>query len=91
MPNDSDICVAFGRAVRARRIELDLSQEKFALKAGLDRTYVSGVERGVRNVSLRNIAVIAEALEMPVAKLMDSMTCKSGKTLSESPIRKLRN
>jgi transcriptional regulator with XRE-family HTH domain len=80
MPNDRDICVAFGEAVRARRVELGLSQEKFAIKAELDRTYISGVERGVRNVSLRNIAVIAKALEMPIPKLMESMTLESGTT-----------
>ena len=73
MPNEYDICVAFGKAVRERRSELGLSQEKFAAKAGLDRTYVSGVERGVRNVSLKNIAVIAKALEVPLAKLMEEL------------------
>jgi transcriptional regulator with XRE-family HTH domain len=73
MRDSCDICLAFGRAVRARRVELELSQEKFAMKAGLDRTYVSGVERGVRNVSLRNIAVIANALEEPIPRLMERM------------------
>ena len=77
MPGSCDICIAFGRAVRARRVELELSQEKFAIKAGLDRTYISGVERGVRNVSLRNIAVIANALEMSIPKLMQSMAVET--------------
>lgn len=81
MANEFDICIAFGNAVRARRTELGFSQEKFAIKAKLDRTYVSGVERGVRNVSLRNIAVIAKALEMPIPKLMERMTLESGTTL----------
>lgn len=65
-----DICVSFGREVRKLRTARGLSQEDFAAKAGLDRTYVSGIERGVRNVSLKNIAVIARAFEMSVAQLM---------------------
>jgi transcriptional regulator with XRE-family HTH domain len=49
------------------------SQEAFAEKCGLDRTYVGGIERGERNVSLRNIAVIADALNLSVSQLMDSI------------------
>lgn len=78
MLDSCDICVAFGRAVRKRRAELELSQEKLATKAGLDRTYVSGVERGVRNVSLRNIAVIADALEEPIPRLMERTVLETG-------------
>ena len=77
MPEDCDICVAFGRAVRRRHLELELTQETFAVKAGLDRTYVSGVERGLRNVSLRNIGVIATALEVPIPALMERMLLES--------------
>ncbi len=73
MLEDYDICMAFGRAVRRRRLELEFTQETFAVKAGLDRTYVSGVERGLRNVSLRNIGVIATALEVSIPALMESM------------------
>jgi transcriptional regulator with XRE-family HTH domain len=74
MPANGDICVSFGREVRRLRQAQGLSQEDFAAKAGLDRTYISGVERGVRNVSLRNIAKIAAALDVSVAQLMRSVT-----------------
>jgi transcriptional regulator with XRE-family HTH domain len=52
----------FGRAVRARRLALGISQEELAEKAGLHRTYIGDVERGQRNVSLINIIKFANAL-----------------------------
>lgn len=61
---------AFGAAVRARRAELGLSQEELATRAGLHRTYIGGIERGERNVSLNNILAIADALRLPAARLI---------------------
>lgn len=54
---------AFGRNVRARRIEMGLSQEKLGERAGLHRTYVGSVERGERNLALDAIWQLADALE----------------------------
>lgn len=62
MKNSSNITVRFGQRVRQLRTELGLSQEAFADKCGLDRTYISGIERGVRNPTLEVIAVIADGL-----------------------------
>ena len=53
---------AFGATVRSRRLSLGHSQEELAHRAGLDRTYIGGVERGERNISLLNIFLIAGAL-----------------------------
>ena len=64
-----DILERFGKRVRERRVATGLSQEKFAAKCGLDRTYISGIERGQRNVSLRNIEIIAVALDTSVSEL----------------------
>ena len=61
---------AFGSAVRAARNDLGLSQEKFAYKVGMDRTYVGGIERGERNPSLRNIWKLAEALNITPSDLL---------------------
>ena len=57
-----DIKIKFWKRVRELRKELWLSQEKLAFKAKFHRTYISDVERGVKNVSLENIWRLAEAL-----------------------------
>ena len=70
---DSDILARFGQAVRRRRMEMDLSQETLAERADLHRTYIADIERGVRNVSLRNIAKLAQALALSVSDLCSSI------------------
>jgi transcriptional regulator with XRE-family HTH domain len=64
-----DIRIRFGKALRRRRGSLGVSQEEFADLCGLDRTYVGGIERGERNVSLVNIEKVAKALEISVSEL----------------------
>lgn len=59
---DDDVLAAFGAEVRRRREASGMSQEELAHRAGLHRTYTGSVERGERNVSLRNISAIAKAL-----------------------------
>ena len=55
---------AFGARVRAERKRLGLSQEELAARADLDRSYIGGVERGSRNISLLNIYKVARALKV---------------------------
>jgi transcriptional regulator with XRE-family HTH domain len=64
-----DIRIRFGKAVRARRERLSVSQETFADMCGLDRTYVGGIERGERNLSLVNIQRVARALNVTLSEL----------------------
>lgn len=64
-----DIRIRFGKAVRARRERLQVSQETFADMCGLDRTYVGGVERGERNLSLVNIQKVARAFNVSLSEL----------------------
>lgn len=59
-----------GDALRDHRRQLDISQEKLAHRAGLDRTYVGGAERGERNVSLFNLVKLAHALETDISDLL---------------------
>jgi len=66
-------CAAFGKAVRKLRREKGVSQEALADLAGIHRTYIGDVESGVRNLSLLNIVRIANALEIPVSKLVLEM------------------
>lgn len=59
-----------GQKIREARNETGLSQEKFALVCKLDRTYISDVERGERNISLLNLRKIAKALKVPLSELL---------------------
>jgi len=68
-----DILQRFGDRVRTLRKESGWSQEEFADECGLDRTYVGGIERGERNLALRNIEKIAIALETSIAELMEGV------------------
>lgn len=59
----------FGQNIRDLRLKTGLSQEKFALKIGMDRTYYASVESGKRNVSLLNIKKIADGFDVSVGQL----------------------
>lgn len=65
-----DVLVRFGNRLREVRQAAGVSQERLAELAGLHRTYVSSVERGLRNISLVNIEKLARALEVSLAELM---------------------
>jgi transcriptional regulator with XRE-family HTH domain len=73
MGKDANIAVRFGARLRELRQTRGLSQEAFATACGLDRTYISGIERGKRNVSLRNIEVLANALGITISQLMKGL------------------
>jgi transcriptional regulator with XRE-family HTH domain len=73
MAKTMDVLARFGKRVREKRTAIGLSQEAFADKCHLDRTYISGIERGKRNVSLRNIDIIATTLGVPIAELMQGV------------------
>lgn len=79
MPGLTPDHVAFGAAIRAIRKEQGISQEAFALKCGIDRSYFGAVERGERNVALTNILKIADALQVRTAELF-----ARAETLSQS-------
>lgn len=67
----SDPCIPFGKKLRKIREESNISQEELAELSGLDRTYISGVERGKRNISLRNIFKLSNALQISAPRLME--------------------
>jgi transcriptional regulator with XRE-family HTH domain len=61
---------SFGKAVRSRRLELGLSQEKLAEHSDLHANYVGSVERGERNIGIENIYKIAKALQLHPKNLL---------------------
>lgn len=62
-----------GNRIRVLRKETGLSQEKFAAKIGMDRTYFASVELGKRNISIVNLEKIAEGLNISLGKLFDGI------------------
>ena len=73
-----NIKIEFGRQVRKLREERGLSQEQLADLCELDRTYVGGVERGERNVSLINIIRISRGLEVEAKELFAPFSERDG-------------
>jgi transcriptional regulator with XRE-family HTH domain len=70
-PNKLSARETFGQNLRRARRLKDISQEELASRAELSRTYVSEVERGVRNVSIDNMGLLAQALGVPLRDLVD--------------------
>lgn len=62
-----------GNRIRELRNETGLSQEKFALKIGMDRTYFASVELGKRNIALKNIEKIANGLGVSLSELFEGL------------------
>jgi len=62
-----------GQAIRARRLKMGMTQEQLAEKSDLHWTYISGIERGVRNVSIGNLFHIARALGVRVKHLVKNL------------------
>ena len=69
MPKRNGILAALGLNVRQQREAKQLTQEKLAERAGLDPTYISGIERGLRNPGIKNVARLAKALGITTAEL----------------------
>lgn len=67
------ITESFGKRVQQLRRETGMSQEKFALSIGMDRTYLASVEAGRRNLSLNNIEKIAGGFGISIARLFEGV------------------
>ena len=69
MPKRDSVLAKLGLNVRKRREARELTQETLAERAGLDPTYISGIERGLRNPGIKNVAKLAKALGLTTAEL----------------------
>jgi len=77
MNTHSPECVLFGAHMRELRNQKGFSQESFANKCGIHRTYVGGVERGERNPTLITILKISSALDIHPSELFKAMGAKT--------------
>jgi transcriptional regulator with XRE-family HTH domain len=73
MSEEEDIQARFGQRIRDLRKARGFSQEGFAAECGLDRTYIGGIERGERNLSLQNINLLATTLGMSLSDLFKGL------------------
>lgn len=69
----SDVKEKLGSRIKELRLQNNLSQEKLAELADLDRTYIPGIEAGKRNVSLEVIEKIAKAFSMSISELLSDL------------------
>ena len=65
-----DILIRFGNKIRQERLKQNLSQEAFADKIGIHRTYIGMIERAEKNITLLNIKKLAEGLGISISELM---------------------
>ncbi|MBI5773579.1 MAG: helix-turn-helix transcriptional regulator [Verrucomicrobia bacterium] len=77
MSQRQSILKSFGQLIVGRRKILGISQEELAYRSDLDRTYVSGLERGVRNPSLTAIVKVAQGLGITTDKLLKGLESRS--------------
>ena len=62
-----------GQRIKEKRLQLGLSQEKFALSINMDRTYLASVEKGKRNISILNLEKIAKGLNISLSELFQDL------------------
>ncbi len=70
---NTDLLKNLGLKIKKIRLKIGLSQEKFALKINMDRTYFTSVENGKRNISINNIKKIADGLGISLSELFEEL------------------
>ncbi len=65
--------VALGKSIKIKRTLLGISQEELGFRCGLDRTYISGIERGVRNPSFTALMALSQGLGLTVSELFSDL------------------
>ncbi|WP_253860525.1 helix-turn-helix domain-containing protein [Microcystis aeruginosa] len=78
--NKAKILKALGSLVRQHRENLGISQEELATRSNLDRTYISGIERGIRNPSVTALVSLANGMNLNVSNLLEGLENKVNQT-----------
>ncbi len=66
-----DINIRFGRRIKELRLRQNISQEELAFRCQLSKNYVSDVERGTRNITLKVVEKFSKGLQVPIAYLFE--------------------
>ena len=69
----TNLLIEFGQRIRVLRLAAGISQEELAEKAGLHRTYIGMIERGEKNITLKNLVKIAKALGKKASSLLEGI------------------
>ncbi len=77
--------VELGKFIRQRRVALGMSQEELAGRAGLHRTYVSDVERGIRNLTIGASALLANGLGVQLKDMIAAVDHPAAQVVAEKP------
>ena len=72
-----EFIIHLGKLLKQIRTERDLSQEEFACLLDIDRTYLASIERGERNIAIRNLCKIARGIGCPLSQLIEQVENKS--------------
>lgn len=70
---NKDLLLKIGKRIKELRLDSNLSQEKFALKINMDRTYFASVESGKRNISILNLEKIANGFDITLSELLKNI------------------
>lgn len=70
---NEDLLLKMGKRIKKLRLESNLSQEKFALKINMDRTYFASVESGKRNIAIINLKKIANGFGISLSELLEGL------------------
>lgn len=70
MDKKIELLINFGKKIRKERLKRGFSQEEFAEKVGVHRTYIGMIERGEKNITLTNIKKITDALDIKINQLL---------------------
>ena len=73
MNKKTELLINFGKKAREERLKRGFSQEEFAGKVGVHRTYIGMIERGEKNITLTNIKKIADALDVEINQLLTNL------------------
>lgn len=81
----SGVAAKIGAALRDLRSRSGISQEGLALLAGLDRTYISGIERGTRNPTVASLERVCDALGCRISELLQVAELLAGMSIADTP------